>query len=127
MYERVSEPGQWRPDVLSAREAVAQALSVVESASAPVVIADTQAAVGEYAAAARRDPFPKATWLRADARPVHEAGGSEAQEIAVERDLAVPMADGSSARPSRVNVTGAAALTTTFDSFFSSAVACSCA
>jgi methylmalonyl-CoA mutase len=33
-------------------------------------------------AAARRDPFPKATWLRADARPVHEAGGSEAQEIA---------------------------------------------
>lgn len=34
-------------------------------------------------AATQRDRFPKATWLRADARPVHEAGGSEAQEIAV--------------------------------------------
>lgn len=33
-------------------------------------------------AASHRDRFPKATWLRADARPVHEAGGSEAQEIA---------------------------------------------
>lgn len=29
----------------------------------------------------QRDLFPKATWLRADARPVHEAGGSEALEI----------------------------------------------
>ncbi len=33
-------------------------------------------------AARHRDTFPGATWLRADARPVHEAGGSEAQEIA---------------------------------------------
>ncbi|KAF0186448.1 MAG: methylmalonyl-CoA mutase subunit beta [Hyphomonadaceae bacterium] len=33
-------------------------------------------------AATQRDRFPKATWLRADARLVHEAGGSEAQEIA---------------------------------------------
>jgi methylmalonyl-CoA mutase len=33
-------------------------------------------------AARHRDDFPSATWLRADARPVHEAGGSEAQEIA---------------------------------------------
>ncbi|MDX2233889.1 MAG: methylmalonyl-CoA mutase family protein [Hyphomonadaceae bacterium] len=32
-------------------------------------------------AARHRDLFPEATWLRADARPVHEAGGSEAQEI----------------------------------------------
>lgn len=33
-------------------------------------------------AAAERHHLPNATWLRADARPVHEAGGSEAQEIA---------------------------------------------
>ncbi len=34
-------------------------------------------------ATGHRDKFAHATWLRADARPVHEAGGSEAQEIAV--------------------------------------------
>jgi methylmalonyl-CoA mutase len=31
---------------------------------------------------AQRANFPRATWFRADGRPVHEAGGSEAQEIA---------------------------------------------
>jgi len=33
-------------------------------------------------AQAQRVVFPHATWFRADGRPVHEAGGSEAQEIA---------------------------------------------
>src|SRR5690606_10379528 len=34
-------------------------------------------------ACAMREAMPAATVLRADARPVHEAGGSEAQELAV--------------------------------------------
>lgn len=34
-------------------------------------------------AASVRDPLPTATALRVDARPVHEAGGTEAQELAV--------------------------------------------
>lgn len=42
LFERVAEPGQWRPDVLPAREAVAQALATAELSAAPVVIADTQ-------------------------------------------------------------------------------------
>lgn len=42
LYEQVSESDQWRPDVLPAREAVAQALALAETASAPVVLADTQ-------------------------------------------------------------------------------------
>lgn len=33
-------------------------------------------------ASTQRAVFPRATWFRADGRPVHEAGGSEAQEIA---------------------------------------------
>jgi len=33
-------------------------------------------------AAATRDPLPDATALRVDARPVHEAGGTDAQELA---------------------------------------------
>lgn len=42
---------------------------------------------GAFAVAAElesrsRDTFTDPTWVRADARPVHEAGGSEAQEIA---------------------------------------------
>jgi microcystin degradation protein MlrC len=38
----VAEPSQWRPDVLSAREAVAQALATAEVSGPPVVMADTQ-------------------------------------------------------------------------------------
>lgn len=45
-------------------------------------IADDALATAAAFAHARRDVFPRATWFRADARPVHEAGGSEAQEIA---------------------------------------------
>ena len=42
LFERVAEPGQWRPDVLPAREAVTQALATAEVSAAPVVMADTQ-------------------------------------------------------------------------------------
>lgn len=52
-----------------------------------VVMAGGAFDAGVYAAVcalAKRhaDTFAGATWLRADARPVHEAGGSEGQEIA---------------------------------------------
>ena len=42
LYTLVSEPTQWRLDILSAREAVIQALALAASAAKPVVIADTQ-------------------------------------------------------------------------------------
>ncbi|MFT3817492.1 MAG: M81 family metallopeptidase [Rubrivivax sp.] len=42
LFDRAAEPGQWRPDYLDARDAVARALSLAEGASKPVVIADTQ-------------------------------------------------------------------------------------
>ena len=42
LYERVSQPAQWHPEFLDAREAVELAVSVAENQSAPVVIADTQ-------------------------------------------------------------------------------------
>ena len=42
LYALVSEPTQWRLDILSAREAVTQALALAAHASKPVVIADTQ-------------------------------------------------------------------------------------
>jgi microcystin degradation protein MlrC len=42
LFKAVSEPSSWRPDWMSAREAVVQAMATASSASAPVVIADTQ-------------------------------------------------------------------------------------
>lgn len=42
LYARASEPSQWHLDVLSARDAVAQALQLAANATRPVVIADTQ-------------------------------------------------------------------------------------
>jgi microcystin degradation protein MlrC len=42
LYARVSEPTQWHLEVLSARDAVAQALQLAAGATRPVVIADTQ-------------------------------------------------------------------------------------
>lgn len=46
-----------------------------------VMDADALAAAADFART-WPDYFPTATYVRADARPVHEAGGSEAQEIA---------------------------------------------
>ncbi len=42
LYALVAEPSQWRLDILSARDAVTQAMALAESADKPVVIADTQ-------------------------------------------------------------------------------------
>lgn len=42
LYQRAGQPEQWRVQVLPARETVAQALSLAATASAPVVVADTQ-------------------------------------------------------------------------------------
>ena len=42
LYALVAEPTQWQLDILSAREAVTQALALAANASKPVVIADTQ-------------------------------------------------------------------------------------
>ncbi len=42
LYALVAEPTQWQMDILSAREAVIQALALAERAGKPVVIADTQ-------------------------------------------------------------------------------------
>lgn len=42
LFEAVAEPSQWTLDVLSARDAVARALRVADSAARPVVLADTQ-------------------------------------------------------------------------------------
>ncbi|MDZ4778215.1 MAG: methylmalonyl-CoA mutase family protein [Alphaproteobacteria bacterium] len=45
-------------------------------------VADDAFKASATLAHAQRDVFPCATWFRADGRPVHESGGSEAQEIA---------------------------------------------
>ena len=42
LYALVAEPTQWRLDILSARDAVVQAMSLAETATQPVIIADTQ-------------------------------------------------------------------------------------
>jgi microcystin degradation protein MlrC len=42
LYDLVSQPEPWKPEFLSARDAVEQALAVAEHHAAPVVIADTQ-------------------------------------------------------------------------------------
>jgi microcystin degradation protein MlrC len=42
LYAHAGNPLLWRPEWLPAREAVAQALSLAASSSAPVVVADTQ-------------------------------------------------------------------------------------
>jgi microcystin degradation protein MlrC len=42
LFDRAADPGQWRQDVLPAREAVVQALALADSAERPVVVADTQ-------------------------------------------------------------------------------------
>ena len=42
LYARVSETGQWRSELLEAREAVGQAIALAANHAAPVVLADTQ-------------------------------------------------------------------------------------
>ncbi len=42
LFARASEPGQWRQQVVPAREAVIQAMALAEHSDRPVVLADTQ-------------------------------------------------------------------------------------
>jgi len=42
LFNLVAEPGQWQQQILSARDAVGQAMALAAHASQPVVIADTQ-------------------------------------------------------------------------------------
>ncbi len=42
LYAAVAEPGQWTLEVLSAQQAVVQAMALAERADKPIVIADTQ-------------------------------------------------------------------------------------
>jgi len=114
LYEQVSEPGQWRPDVIPAREAVAQALAVAESASAPVVVADTQDNPGAggdsnttgmlhallQQGAGKRWPGQVALGLLYDpqaARKAHEAGVGASLDLALGQ--AVPTFTGQDSDP----------------------------
>ena len=100
LFERVSAPGQWRPDFLPAHEAVQQALSVAAQHSAPVVIADTQDNPGAGGdsnttgmlhallaqGAGRQWPGQVALGLLYDpeaARKAHEAGVGAVLELAL--------------------------------------------
>ena len=42
LFDQVAEPGQWKMQILPARDAVAQAMTLAANADKPVVIADTQ-------------------------------------------------------------------------------------
>lgn len=42
LYAQVAEPAQWRLEILSARDAVSQAINLAETTDKPVVVADTQ-------------------------------------------------------------------------------------
>ena len=114
LYDAVSEPLQWRPDVLPAREAVAQALSVAETSSAPVVVADTQDNPGAggdsnttgmlhallQQGAGQRWPAQVALGLLFDpqaARKAHEAGVGAVLDLALGK--AVPTFTGQDSDP----------------------------
>jgi microcystin degradation protein MlrC len=105
LYERVSQPAQWQPAFLSAREAVEQAVAIAEEQSKPVVIADTQDNPGAggdsnttgmlhallQQGVGRTWPHRVALGLLVDseaARKAHEAGMGAVLELALGR--AVP-------------------------------------
>jgi microcystin degradation protein MlrC len=100
LFERVSQPQQWRPDFLPAHEAVQQALAAAAQHSAPVVIADTQDNPGAggdsnttgmlhallQQGAGRQWPGQVALGLLYDpeaARKAHEAGVGAVLELAL--------------------------------------------
>jgi microcystin degradation protein MlrC len=114
LFERVAEPSQWRPDVLPAREAVAQALATAELSEPPVVIADTQdnpGAGGEsnttgmlhallQQGAGQRWPAQVALGLLYDpeaARMAHTAGAGAVLQLALGK--AVPTFTGQASDP----------------------------
>ena len=113
-YARAAEPSQWQQQVLGAREAVAQALALAESAAKPVVIADTQDNPGAggdsntsgmlralvQQGAGRRWPGRVALGLlhdRAAAAAAHAAGVGA--EIDVSLGTAVPTFTGEASDP----------------------------
>ncbi len=114
LYALASEPRQWRPDFLPAREAVAQALAVAAQQTAPVVIADTQDNPGAGGdsnttgmlhallaqGAGRQWPGQVALGLLVDpeaARQAHEAGVGAVLELALGK--AVPTFTGQPSDP----------------------------
>ena len=114
LYERVAEPTQWRQDVLSARDAVAQAITLAADAAKPVVIADTQDNPGaggdsnttgllhalRSQGAGRRYPGQVALGLLFDPKAAHtacEAGIGAEIELAL--GTAVPTFSGQASDP----------------------------
>ena len=112
LYALVAEPSQWQLECQSARDAVVQALALADTATKPVVIADTQDNPGAGGdsnttgmlhallaqGAGRRFPGQVALGLMFDAaagRAAHEAGIGA--EIAIALGTAVPTFTG---RPS---------------------------
>jgi microcystin degradation protein MlrC len=105
LFEAVAEPTQWRLDILSAHEAVQQALALAANTDKPVVVADTQDNPGAGGdsnttgllhallaqGAGRRYPGQVALGLMYDAaaaRLAHAAGVGAEIELAL--GLAVP-------------------------------------
>jgi microcystin degradation protein MlrC len=114
LCERVAEPTQWRQNVLSARDAVAQAITLAADAAKPVVIADTQDNPGaggdsnttgllhalRSQGAGRRYPGQVALGLLFDAKAAHsacEAGVGADIELAL--GSAVPTFSGQASDP----------------------------
>lgn len=114
LHAAVAEPAPWRPEVLPAREAVAQALALAASAAQPVVIADTQDNPGAGGdsnttgllhallaqGAGRRFPGQVALGLMFDAdaaRAAHAAGVGATIDIAL--GTAVPTFTGAPSDP----------------------------
>ena len=114
LFERVSQPQQWRPEFLSAHEAVQQALALAAQHSAPVVMADTQDNPGAGGdsnttgmlhallaqGAGRQWPGQVALGLLYDpeaARKAHEAGVGATLELALGK--AVPTFTGQPSDP----------------------------
>jgi len=114
LFERVGQPQQWRPEFLSAHEAVQQALALAAQHSAPVVMADTQDNPGAGGdsnttgmlhpllaqGAGRQWPGQVALGLLYDpeaARKAHEAGVGATLELALGK--AVPTFTGQPSDP----------------------------
>lgn len=114
LYARASEPAQWRIELLAARDAVARAMTLAETAGAPVVVADTQDNPGAGGdsnttgmlrallaqGAGQRWPGQVALGLMFDpaaARAAHEAGIGATLDIAL--GTAVPTFTGQPSDP----------------------------
>jgi microcystin degradation protein MlrC len=116
LYERASEPTQWREALLLPRDAAAQAIALAERAALPVVMADTQDNPGAGGdsnttgmlhallaqGAGKRYPGQVALGLMYDpaaAKAAHEAGVG--REIQIALGTSVPTFAGASDAPLR--------------------------